>query len=79
MLAVQLYTTVINTKVLNYNVTYEVFPAVLLTVQDWLDVTLSLGGWFTMFSGSPWCLNLQGSSSPWRLDCVTLEGESTFF
>ena len=40
MLAVQLYTTVINTKALNYNATYEVFPAVLLTVQDCSDVTL---------------------------------------
>lgn len=41
MLAVRLYTTVSNIKVLNYNVRYEVFTAVLLTVQDGSHVTLS--------------------------------------
>jgi len=39
MLAVQLYTTVSNIKILNYNVRYEVFPAMLRTVQDCSCVT----------------------------------------
>jgi hypothetical protein len=40
MLAAGLYTTVINIKLLNYNVRDEVLPAVLLKVQVCLDVTL---------------------------------------
>jgi len=84
MLALQLFTTVINIKVLNYNVRYEVFPAVLLTVQDCSYVTL-----FHWVSGSQ---HFQGHHGVFIfkgqvahrdqlcfLDCLTLDGESTYF